>query len=88
MAASPQFKVYRNGEYVASCKYAEDAAALVANGGSVKWHHKHVIWADTEENRCIAGDSYDRAAHIMLAKIQEINERSYIELYGKLPTAH
>ena len=65
MAASPDFKVYRDGEYVASCKYAEDAAALVANGGSVKWQHRRTIWNDTEENREIAADSYDLAASIM-----------------------
>ena len=29
MAASPRWKVYRDGEYVASFKYLEDAACLV-----------------------------------------------------------
>ena len=30
MANSPQFKVYRNGIYIASCKHPEDAAAIIA----------------------------------------------------------
>ena len=34
MAQSPRFKVHNpRGEYVASCKFLEDAAALVANYG-------------------------------------------------------
>jgi len=34
MAASPRFKVHNpQGDYVASCKFLEDAAALVANYG-------------------------------------------------------
>lgn len=65
MAATPKWKVYRNGEYVAACKYAEDAAALVAvSGGVVKHGHSLVVWREGEEDFA-AGESYDAAAELM-----------------------
>ena len=65
MAASPRFKIYRNGKYVAACKYPEDAAMIVANGGSVKLDHRHLIYPDDEKHREIAANSYDEAAELM-----------------------
>lgn len=65
MAATPVWKVYRDGEYVAACKYAEDAAALVSNfGGVVKHEHKLVVWTEGAEE-FVAGESYDGAAAVM-----------------------
>ncbi len=71
MAASPEWKVYRavassGSEYVASCKYAEDAAALVAvlgDGATIRYRHKLIVWTEGEEN-VSAGDSYDAVATI------------------------
>ena len=37
MAASPRFKVYRGEEYVASVKYVEDAAAILAMSPWAMW---------------------------------------------------
>lgn len=69
MAASPQFKVYRDGEYVAACKYAEDAAMLVAGAtGVVKHGHRLVVWREGSEEFG-AGASYDEAAAIMCARV-------------------
>ena len=76
MAASPKWKVYRQGEYVAACKYAEDAAALVAvSGGIVKHDHNLVVWREGSEGFS-AGESYDRAAGRMHARLDETLERS------------
>lgn len=72
MAASPKWKVYRNGEYVASCAYAEDAAALVAlgwSGGIVKYGHSRVVWTEGKE-LFPAGESYDRAAQVMHERVE------------------
>lgn len=74
MASSPQWKVYRDGEYVAACKYAEDAAALVSNfGGVVKHGHKLVVWTEGAEE-FIAGESYDGAAEVMLQRLSSIGK--------------
>jgi hypothetical protein len=69
MAASPQFKVYRNGEYIAAVKYAEDAAVLAAMGGDVvvKYAHRKVVWREGSEE-FPAAESYDRAANIMAGR--------------------
>ena len=73
MATSPNLKVYRNGKYVASCKHAEDAAALVGiSGGEIRYRHKHVVWPDTEEARQIAAESYDEAASIIYLRVAKI----------------
>lgn len=48
MAASPKFKVYLGtGEYIASFKYAEDAAnfsVVHATTGKIKLGHSLVVW--------------------------------------------
>ena len=47
MAAAPRFKVYNpEGEYVAACKYPEDAAAVVAAhgpGAQIRDGHTRVV---------------------------------------------
>lgn len=68
MAASPRFKVYApDREYIASCKYAEDAVALASLHGddaTVRLNHGDVLWREGAEE--ISGqESYDRAAQIV-----------------------
>ncbi len=69
MARTTKWKVYRDGKFVAACKYAEDAAALinVSSSGVVKYDHRFVVWREGQEVLA-AGESYDRAADIMLER--------------------
>ena len=72
MAASPPFKVYRAGEYVASCKYAEDAAAIAGMGGErvlVKYHHKQVLY-DHDADGQVASNSWDEAGELIRARLR------------------
>lgn len=74
MAASPQFKVYRGKEYIAACKYAEDAAVMVAHVGSegvVKHGHSLVVWRNGDEIL-----SYDRAARAMRRRVDMAHEHA------------
>jgi hypothetical protein len=73
MAASPPIKLYRNGEYVASCHYFEDAAALagMTPGTVVKWKGKHLIWKEGTET-VDACDSWDHAAKIMQDRVSRL----------------
>lgn len=85
MAASPQWKIYREGEYVGCCKYAEDAAALVSvSGGVVKHGHSLIVWREGHEEFS-AGESYDRAAEIMQKRRYASYAEAYKRAYGKLP---
>ncbi len=69
MASSPPFKVYRNGEYVASCKFAEDAAAIVGmSGGQIKLHHKQILF-DSAKDSIDAGDSWDAVASLVISRL-------------------
>lgn len=82
MAGSPKWKVYRNGEYIASCKYADDAAALVSlGGGIVKHDHSLVVWNEGAESFS-AGESYDGAAKIMQDRVRASIIRSIVKAYG------
>jgi len=79
MAGSPQFKVYRAGEYVAACKYPEDAAAIAGMGGEkvqVRYGHsaKAVLYDHTADNE-MAGDSWDGTAMLMLDRLSKLNTR-------------
>lgn len=70
MASSPKWKVYRNGEYIGSTKYAEDAAALVAmSGGEVRYGHSKIVWREGQEQHS-AGESYDGAANLMRVRAE------------------
>lgn len=93
MAASPDLKVYRNGEYVASCKYAEDAAAIVAlSGGEIRLGHtaRHTIYRDGETyaGKVVrADDSIDEVAevvHLAIAKRQAERQREARERNERL----
>lgn len=65
MAASPSWKVYsKDGEYLASFKYPEHAAALVAalgvDGSTIRWGHVLTVWTEGVDGH--AGESYDAVA--------------------------
>ncbi len=61
MASAPRWKVYSaGGEYRASCKHLDDAAALVVklgHGATIRDGHKAVVWAQGVTGD--AGESYD-----------------------------
>lgn len=86
MAATPKYKVFNpSGEYVASCKYAADAAAIVAaygDGAKIKLGHAQVLWVEGEE-AIEAGDSYDEVASIVHARERAIHEKGYVAAYGR-----
>ena len=56
MASAPKYKVFNpSGEYVASCKHAEDAAAVVAlygDGAQIRTSHskRDTVWVEGEES--------------------------------------
>lgn len=69
MAGTPVLKVFnRQGKYVASCKYLEDAAILASyhgRGAKVKKGHSgKTLWHEGSEV-IFASESFDRAAQIM-----------------------
>jgi len=67
MAASPRLKVYSaDGQYLASFKYAEDAACLVAmrgNASTIREGHSTVVWLEGVDG--IAAESYDALAEVV-----------------------
>src|SRR3990172_8450352 len=79
MSGSPRFKVYRYGKYVASCKYLEDAAALVAGHphGQIKYDHGYTLWREGQEEFS-AGESYDKVARICMGRLNEYQETTQI----------
>lgn len=66
MAATPRYKVYTaGGEYVAACKYPEDAAAILAmrgDGATIRDGHakSDIVWTEGVDGQ--AGESYDQVA--------------------------
>lgn len=74
MAASPRYKVFNpEGEYVASCKHIEDAAALVANygnGATIRDGHspKNAVWTEGKESQP-AAESYDFVLVTVLSRL-------------------
>ena len=71
MAATPAFKVYVRGEYIASCKHAEDAAVVLAAngdpGGMIRYAHGLVLWREGRDGS--AADSYDDVARLVHRRI-------------------
>lgn len=72
MASSPTWKVYSvDGEYVASCKYVEDAAALLSAcygiGATIRYGHSKKVWIEGTE-RQPASESYDFVAATVHAR--------------------
>lgn len=74
MAASPGLKVFNpSGEYVASCKFAEDAAAIVAiygDGAQIRFGHrpKDVVWTEGSEEHP-ASESFDGVALVVAGRV-------------------
>lgn len=73
MATSPKFKVYNpGGEYVAACKYAGDAAAIVATygeGAEIRLGHKRLLYKEGTVPEIQADDSYDAVAEYVLGRL-------------------
>jgi len=68
MAGSPRFKVHRYGEYVASCKFAEDAAQLLAGyDGFIRDKWFGVVWTTKDDGA--TDDSFDDVATTMWQRI-------------------
>lgn len=79
MAGSPKYKIYTSrGEYVAACKYAEDAACVVGNqgtGATVKANGR-IVYRTVEMSADGLSDSFDAIAdQIMQTETQHMNER-------------
>lgn len=82
MSASPEWKVYRNKEYIGCCNYAEDAAALVSlSGGVIKYGHSMTVWTEGAEEFS-AGESYDGAAQIMEARVRKRTIAHMVKVNG------
>lgn len=88
MASSPNLKVYRRGEYIAACKYAEDAAAIVAMESEAEGDHAcqgkadtfiknghsgSILWHEGHEGQP-AGESYDFVARLVYMRLESIAE--------------
>lgn len=73
MAGSPKLKLYNpQGEYVASFKHGEDAAALASiygTGTTIRDGHTFVVWREGHEEFG-AGESYDRVASVILGRLE------------------
>lgn len=73
MAGTPRLKVYNpDGEYVASFKFAEDAAMYVAAAGTnytIRDGHKFIVWSEGHEIQP-AAESYDTVAECVYARME------------------
>lgn len=73
--ATPIFKVYsREGEYLASCKYPEDAAAVVSvrgDGATIRYGHRtaDVVWTEGPAGDGDGGNSYDTVAQVIQERL-------------------
>lgn len=79
MAASPRFKVHSpRGEYIASCKYLEDAAALVAAYGDgariIDRRWRVLCWLEGQETQP-AAESFDWVRITGESRIKERSDR-------------
>lgn len=82
MAATPEFKVYLpDGEYVAACKYPEEAGAVVAlrglPGTTIRWGHSKsaTLWTEGEDGDGEAGESFDVVARLCYDRQASIRRR-------------
>lgn len=70
MASAPTLKIYSpDGEYVAACKYATDAAALMAlygDGATIRDGHskRSTVWTEGAEDQP-AAESYDHVHDVV-----------------------
>ena len=76
---SPIYKIFRRGEYVASCKYPEDAAAIcgMTKGTEVKLGHSGPILFREGSESISAAESWDEAAKIMRQRQGDYIKFSY-----------
>ena len=86
MAGSPRFKVFNPaGEYIASTKHVEDAAAIIAGcygeGAKIK-DSGRIVWHEGHED-CPAFESYDRVAEVVWARIRATNQKALAKLRGQ-----
>ena len=90
MAASPRYKVFsESGEYVAACKHAEDAAAIVAcygPGASIRLGHSKAATLYTEQDDCLAAESVDAVAQRCHVRESELLEAS-MRASGRCPSS-
>jgi hypothetical protein len=70
------FKVYRDGELVAACRYAEEAAGIIAvsNSGVIKVNGR-IVWREGEEDQA-AWESYDYVAEVIARRVRAHHENS------------
>lgn len=84
MASIHNWHIFNDqGEHVATCKYAEDAAAFVSitgNGATVKSVYDEVLWTEGKENHS-AGESYDGTASILHARLSACASRRSLRRY-------
>lgn len=75
MSATPALKIYNSiGVYIAACKHAEDAAAVVAmngDGATIRDGHstRDIVWREGSEAKP-ASESYDFVANIIAERIE------------------
>lgn len=72
MSATPKFKVYnRNNEYIAACKYVEDAIAICfvnGDGTSIRYGHNKKVWTEGE-NQFASDEGYDAVSAIIMKRL-------------------
>jgi hypothetical protein len=80
MASKLIWKVFVDGEQIASLKHAEDAAVVVGNtsAGVVKWEGT-IVWREGKED-FVACDFIDRAAMVMWERCRAKHERNLARL--------
>lgn len=75
MSGTPKFKVYRPAEgrkmeYIAACKYCEDAAMLASNigdGAQIRYQHDLIVWTVGKDEPAAA---YDYIAKVAAERIR------------------
>jgi len=89
MPATPKYKVISpDGDYVAACRYAEDAANLVGiygPGAKIKLDGR-IIWREGSEE-ISAGDSFDRAREIIHGREEYRRAEAHLRLANAIPAA-
>jgi hypothetical protein len=85
MAGSPRFKIHNpSGEYIASCKHLEDAAAIVGNygdGATIK-DGGRVVWREGRE-AFSAAESYDGVRETVWERVRAYNQKALAKLRAR-----